>query len=164
MGEAKEALMKALAAVDEFLGLHGAGEGEYAVGPHYGWSMTSVEQARGAGLRRVGGGRRGGITGEESAVGKRLLVGRCLTLLSWQLQQWPAAGLAKVQTAGQGLAKMQTVVSSCLGKMRSAVGCCGQHLLFSAGTCAQPPPPQHTLPPHPHRSLSWRVPPPTSTT
>lgn len=39
--------MKALAAVDEFLGLHGAGEGEYAVGPHYGWSMTSVQQARG---------------------------------------------------------------------------------------------------------------------
>lgn len=109
--------MKALAAVDEFLGLHGAGEGEYAVGPHYGWSMTSVEQARGAGLRRVGGGRRGGITGEESAVGKRLLVGRCLTLLchgsckrgqqlAWQkckqqgrawpkCKQWSAAGLAK---------------------------------------------------------------------
>lgn len=41
VAEAKEALMKALGAVDEFLALHGAGEGEYAVGPHYGWSMTA---------------------------------------------------------------------------------------------------------------------------
>lgn len=45
--EAKEALMKALAAVDEFLALHGAGEGDYAVGPHYGWSMKSVEVRQG---------------------------------------------------------------------------------------------------------------------
>lgn len=42
---AKESLMKALAAVDEAQALHGAGEGEYAVGPHYGWSMKSQEQA-----------------------------------------------------------------------------------------------------------------------
>ena len=41
---AKEALMKALAAVDEFLALHGAGEGDYAVGPHYGFTMTSMDQ------------------------------------------------------------------------------------------------------------------------
>lgn len=38
--EAKGALLRALGAVDQFLKLHGAGEGEYAVGPHYGWSMT----------------------------------------------------------------------------------------------------------------------------
>lgn len=39
--------MKALASVDEFLALHGAGEGDYAVGPHYGWNMSSMgdEQA-----------------------------------------------------------------------------------------------------------------------
>lgn len=44
---AKETLLKALAAVDEFLALHGAGEGDYAVGPHYGWSMTSsMDQVR----------------------------------------------------------------------------------------------------------------------
>lgn len=47
LAEARESLMKALTAVDEFLALHGAGEGEYAVGPHYGWSMTgSVDQVR----------------------------------------------------------------------------------------------------------------------
>eukprot|EP00879_Flechtneria_rotunda_P011732 GHRR01012253.1.p1 GENE.GHRR01012253.1~~GHRR01012253.1.p1 ORF type:complete len:264 (+),score=87.09 GHRR01012253.1:401-1192(+) len=40
--EAQEQLMKALAAVDEFLALHGAGAGDYAVGPHYGWSMSSL--------------------------------------------------------------------------------------------------------------------------
>jgi hypothetical protein len=56
VGEAKEALMKALTAVDEFLGLHGAGEGEYAVGPHYGWSMTSADQVGGP-LGRWGVGR-----------------------------------------------------------------------------------------------------------
>jgi glutathione S-transferase len=39
---AKQALMKALASVDEFLALHGAGEGDYAVGPHYGWSMSQL--------------------------------------------------------------------------------------------------------------------------
>jgi glutathione S-transferase len=56
VGEAKEALMKALAAVDEFLALHGAGEGEYAVGPHYGWSMTSADQeCEGRKLGRVAG-------------------------------------------------------------------------------------------------------------
>lgn len=60
--------MKALAAVDEFLGLHGAGEGEYAVGPHYGWSMTSVQQARGGGrLARGGGGEEGGHHLERSS-------------------------------------------------------------------------------------------------
>jgi hypothetical protein len=38
---AKDELLKALACVDEFLALHGAGDGDYAVGPHYGWSMSS---------------------------------------------------------------------------------------------------------------------------
>ncbi|KAF6251488.1 hypothetical protein COO60DRAFT_611407 [Scenedesmus sp. NREL 46B-D3] len=38
---AKDELLKALACVDEFLALHGAGAGDYAVGPHYGWSMSS---------------------------------------------------------------------------------------------------------------------------
>jgi hypothetical protein len=38
--EAQDQLIKALAAVDEFLALHGVGE-DYAVGPHYGWSMSS---------------------------------------------------------------------------------------------------------------------------
>jgi hypothetical protein len=53
--EAREALMKALTAVDEFLALHGAGEGEYAVGPHYGWSMTgSVDQVRAGGVPNLG--------------------------------------------------------------------------------------------------------------
>lgn len=47
MSEAKEALVKALASVDEFLKLHGAGEGEYAVGPHYGFTMKSVDQVGG---------------------------------------------------------------------------------------------------------------------
>jgi hypothetical protein len=47
--------MKALTAVDEFLALHGAGEGEYAVGPHYGWSMTgSVDQVRVGDLPNLG--------------------------------------------------------------------------------------------------------------
>lgn len=40
---AKEDLVKALACVDEFLALHGAGAGDYAVGPHYGWSMSSQD-------------------------------------------------------------------------------------------------------------------------
>lgn len=45
---ATEALMKALRSVDEFLALHGAGEGDYAVGPHYSWNMSQwgEEQVR----------------------------------------------------------------------------------------------------------------------
>lgn len=39
IADAREALMRALAAVDEFLALHGASEGRYAVGQHYGWTM-----------------------------------------------------------------------------------------------------------------------------
>ncbi|KAF8072808.1 GSTU2 [Scenedesmus sp. PABB004] len=46
--DAREALLRALAAVDAFLGLHGAGWGDAALGPHWGWSMSSAGDDQGS--------------------------------------------------------------------------------------------------------------------
>jgi glutathione S-transferase len=43
--EATKDLLEALAAMDDFINLHGGYQGDHAVGPHYSWSMhSSVDQ------------------------------------------------------------------------------------------------------------------------
>jgi glutathione S-transferase len=48
--EARAALMEALAALDDFLALHGGYQGDRALGPHYSWSMHE-EEGRDTGLQ-----------------------------------------------------------------------------------------------------------------